>query len=70
MENKEIKAKLNANWAYFEIENDVITIKPVQDAAGSLSEYARNLKHGASIKQMKNKAWEKAVRENNGEQSS
>jgi AbrB family looped-hinge helix DNA binding protein len=64
---KEIRAKLNASAVYFEIQNDVITIKPVRDAAGSLSEYARNVKPGASIKQMKEKAWEEAVREKNGE---
>ncbi len=60
---KEIREKLKSNTIYFEVENDIIMIKPVQDAAGSLSEYARNAEPGLSMKQMKDKAWEEAVRE-------
>ena len=67
---KELRAKLNASSVYFEVENNVITIKPVRDAAGSLNEYARNSKPGASIKQMKDKAWEKVVREKADKKSS
>ena len=42
----------------------------VRDAAGSLREYARNVKPGVSMKQMKDKAWEVAVREKTGKKSS
>ncbi|MFA4835146.1 MAG: AbrB/MazE/SpoVT family DNA-binding domain-containing protein [Dehalococcoidia bacterium] len=67
---KEIREKLNSNTIYFEVENDIVMVKPVRDAAGSLSEYAGNAKPGISVKQMKDKAWEEAVREKNGKKSS
>ena len=41
----------------------------VRDAAGSLREYARNVKPGVSMKQMKDRAWEVAVREKTGKKS-
>ena len=55
---------------YFEIEDDAVMVKPVRDAAGSLSEYAGNIKPGVSMKQMKDRAWEVAVREKTGKKSS
>jgi len=55
---------------YFEIEDDTVMVKPVRDAAGSLSEYAGNIKPGVSMKQMKDRAWEVAVREKTGKKSS
>ena len=61
---------MNASAVYFEVENNVVTIKPVQDAAGSLSEYAPNVKSGVSMKHMKDRAWEEAVREKAGNKSS
>lgn len=67
---KEIREKLNANAVYFEIDDDTVLVKPVRDAAGSLSEYAGNLKPGVSMRQMKGKAWEAAVREKTGRKSS
>ena len=67
---KEIRARLNASAVYFEVEDDVITIKPVKNAAGSLSEYARNIKPGISMRQIKDKAWEEAVREKAGKRYS
>ena len=66
----EIRARLNATTVYFEIENDQIVIKPVRDAAGSLSEYAKNVEPGISEKQIKDQAWEEAVREKTGKKSS
>jgi AbrB family looped-hinge helix DNA binding protein len=60
---KEIRDILKANAVYFEVEDDTVMVKPVRDAAGSLQEYARNVKPGVSIKQMKEKAWEEAVSE-------
>jgi AbrB family looped-hinge helix DNA binding protein len=67
---KEIRAKLNATAVYFIVENGEIIIKPVQDAAGSLSEYARNINPGITMKQIKDKAWEEAVHEKAGQKSS
>ncbi len=67
---KEIRDKLKANAVYFEVEDDIVMVKPVRNAAGSLSEYAGNVKPGASMKQMKDKAWEVAVREKTGRKSS
>ena len=67
---KEIREKLNANSVYFEVEDDIVLVKPVRDAAGSLSEYAGNVKPGVSMRQMKDRAWEVAVREKTGKKSS
>ena len=67
---KEIREKLKANSVYFEVEDDIVMLKPVRDAAGSLSEYAGNVKPGVSMRQMKDRAWEVAVREKTGKKSS
>jgi AbrB family looped-hinge helix DNA binding protein len=67
---KEIREKLKANAVYFEVEDDTVMVKPVRDAAGSLREYAGNVKPGASMRQVKEKAWEVAVREKTGKKSS
>jgi len=67
---KEIREKLKSNAVYFEIEDDTVMVKPVRDAAGSLSEYAGNIKPGVSMKQMKDRVWEVAVREKTGKKSS
>ena len=66
---KEIRDKLKANAVYFEVEDDTVMIKPVRDAAGSLREFARNVKPGVSMKQIKDRAWEVAVREKTGKKS-
>ena len=60
---KEIREKLQTEAVYFEIEGNVITIKPVKDAAGSLRPFAQNFKPGTSTKKMKDLAWEEAVLE-------
>lgn len=67
---KEIREKLKSNTVYFEVEDDTVMVKPVRDAAGSLSEYAGNVKLGASMRQMKDKAWEVAVHEKIGRKTS
>lgn len=67
---KEIREKLKANAVYFEVEDDTVMVRPVRDAAGSLSEFAGNVKPGGTMKQMKDKAWEVAVREKTGKKSS
>jgi AbrB family looped-hinge helix DNA binding protein len=60
---KEIRARLNTSFVYFAVEGDVITIRPVLDAAGSLHEYAGNAPPGMTMSEIKEKAWEEAVRE-------
>lgn len=67
---KEVRDKLKANAVYFEVKDDIVMVKPVRNAAGSLREYAGNVKPGVSMKQMKDKAWEAAVREKTGKKSS
>jgi AbrB family looped-hinge helix DNA binding protein len=67
---KAIREKLKANSVYFEVEGDLVVVKPVRDAAASLREYAGNVKGDASMKQLKHKAWEVAVREKTGKKSS
>ncbi|MBI4687649.1 MAG: AbrB/MazE/SpoVT family DNA-binding domain-containing protein [Nitrospirae bacterium] len=67
---KEIRDKLKTNTVYFEVEDDTVTVKPVRDAAGSLREYAKNLRPDMTMKQMKDKAWGEAVREKTGKKSS
>ncbi|MBI5074273.1 MAG: AbrB/MazE/SpoVT family DNA-binding domain-containing protein [Nitrospirae bacterium] len=67
---KEIREKLKASAVYFEVENDTVMIRPVRDAAASLSEYTGSVRPGVSMKQMKDRAWEVAVREKTGKKSS
>jgi AbrB family looped-hinge helix DNA binding protein len=66
---KAIRDKLKANAVYFEVKDDIVMVRPVRDAAGSLREFAGNVKSGASMRQMKEKAWEEAVREKVGKKS-
>ncbi|NWF98935.1 MAG: AbrB/MazE/SpoVT family DNA-binding domain-containing protein [Nitrospirae bacterium] len=67
---KEIRERLKTNTVYFEIEGDTVIVKPVRDAAGSLSEYAKNVKPGTPMKKIKEMAWEEAVREKTRKKSS
>ncbi len=67
---KEIREKLKANAVYFEVEDDTVMVKPVRDTAGSLREYSGNVKQDASMRQVKEKAWEAAVRGKTGKKSS
>jgi AbrB family looped-hinge helix DNA binding protein len=67
---KEIREKLKTNAVYFEIVDDTVVVKAVKDAAGSLSEYAKNVKPGVSMRKIKEMAWEEAVREKTRKKSS
>jgi AbrB family looped-hinge helix DNA binding protein len=58
---KEIRERLKATAVYFEVINGEVVVRAVRDAAGSLSEYARNAPPGITIKQMKDRAWEEGV---------
>jgi AbrB family looped-hinge helix DNA binding protein len=60
---KEIRDLLKSSTVYFEVVDEKIVVKPVRDAAGSLSEYAKNVKPGLPLGRVKEKAWEEAVRE-------
>ena len=67
---KVIRERLKTSTVYFDVVDDTIMMKAVRDVAGSLHEYARNVKPGTSIKQIKEKAWEVAAREKAGRKSS
>jgi AbrB family looped-hinge helix DNA binding protein len=58
---KRIREILNATAVYFDVVNDEVVVRAVRDAAGSLSEYAGNVKPGTSMKRMKDRAWEETV---------
>lgn len=66
---KEIRERLKATAVYFEVIDDDVVVRAVKDAAGSLSEYSGNAKPDVSMKQMKDRAWEEAVREKAGKKS-
>ena len=66
---KEIRERLKATAVYFEVIGDDVVVRAVRDAAGSLSEYAGNVKTGVSMKQMKDRAWREAVHEKTGKKS-
>jgi len=54
---KKIREKLRADVVYFEVKDDIVMVKPVRDAAGSLREYAGKVKPGISMNKKRNKAW-------------
>ena len=60
---KKIRERLRTTAVYFEVVNEEVVVRAVRDAAGSLSEYARNVQPDVSIEQMKDRAWEEAVHE-------
>lgn len=66
---KEIRDRLKATSIYFEVINGEIVVRAVRDAAGALSKYAGNVEPGVSMKEIKDRAWEEAVREKTGKQS-
>jgi len=67
---KKIRDILKTNSVYFEIVNNNIVVRPVRDAAGSLSEYAKNVRAGIPFEKIKEKAWEEAIREKTSKKSS
>jgi AbrB family looped-hinge helix DNA binding protein len=66
---KQIRERLRANAVYFEVVNEEVVVRAVRDAAGSLSEYAKNVQPEVSMQQMKDRAWEEAVHEKTGKKS-
>ncbi len=67
---KEIRDRLKTNTIYFEVVNDDVIVRAVKDAAGSLSEYAKNVSPLTTIQQMKETAWGEAVHEKASQKSS
>jgi AbrB family looped-hinge helix DNA binding protein len=67
---KEIREKLRASTIYFDIVDDTIMVKAVRDVAGSLQPYAKNVKPGTPMKQIKEKAWEAVAHEKVSKKSS
>jgi len=67
---KEIRERLRTDAVYFEIINDTVVVRAVRDAAGSLSEYAKNVKPGTSMKKIKEMAWQEGIREKTRTKSS
>jgi len=66
---KKIRERLKATAVYFEVVNEEVVVRPVRDAAGSLGEYARNVRPDVYVEQMKDRAWEEAVHEKAGKKS-
>ncbi|SPJ15541.1 conserved hypothetical protein [Syntrophobacter sp. SbD2] len=66
---KEIRERLKVTAVYFAVIDNDVVVRPVRDAAGSLSEYAENVKPDVSMKQMKDRAWEEAVHGKAGNKS-
>ena len=64
---KEIRERLCTPAVYFELIDGNVVVRPLKDAAGSLSGYARNVKSDASMDELKEKAWEEAVYEKFGD---
>jgi len=67
---KEVRDVLQAEAVYFEVEGDLVLVRPARDASGALREYARNARSAATLKHMKTKAWVVAVREKARKKSS
>lgn len=59
---KEIREFLKTNIVSFDVVEGVVIIKPIRDAGGSLSKYAANTTEVKPFREMKEKAWEEAVR--------
>jgi AbrB family looped-hinge helix DNA binding protein len=67
---KEIRERLESDTIYFEVVDNMVVVRAVKDVAGSLREYAGNVKGRASMKKMKERAWEEAVHEKKIKKSS
>lgn len=65
---RKIREKLNSEVIEFDImENNNIVVRPVKSVAGSLSSYAK--KRSGSFGEIREKAWEKVVRERYGKKA-
>jgi len=60
---REIRKALNTNLIFFSVVNGVVTLRPVHDVGGALRAYAENATSTASSREIKDAAWEEAIRE-------
>lgn len=64
---RKIREILNSQVVEFEIVGNSVVMKPVKSVAGSLSSYAD--KTLGSFREVREKAWDKAVRERYGKKT-
>ncbi len=67
---KEIRKLLKSAVVNCDVVQSNVVIRPVLDTAGSLSEYAKNVKAGSSFKRLKDKSWEEVIRKKTGKKAS
>jgi AbrB family looped-hinge helix DNA binding protein len=63
---KEIRQMIKTNAVYFELKGEVVLMKPVPDAAGSLKEFAGRAQTKGSESRSREIAWEEAIHEKTG----
>jgi len=59
----EIRKALNTKLISFSVVDGVVILRPIHDIGGSLRSYAKNAASTASFSEVKEAAWEEAVRE-------
>jgi AbrB family looped-hinge helix DNA binding protein len=62
---REIRNILKTKLVSFSLVDGVVILRPVHDLGGSLQKYARNASSDTSFQQIREAAWEKAIREKN-----
>jgi AbrB family looped-hinge helix DNA binding protein len=60
---REIRKALNTNLISFSVVDGVVILRPIHDIGGSLRAYAKKEASTASFREIKEAAWEEAVRE-------
>jgi len=59
---KRIRDHLKSETVVFDVQDGVVVLQPVRDAAGALHKYARHATHD-DFKKLREQAWEDAVHE-------
>ena len=67
---KRVREVLRSSLVTFDISGDTVVLKPVRDAGGSLSEFAKNAPRNRSFEQLRDMAWEQEAQERNARKSS
>ena len=60
---REIRKALNSKLISFSVTDGVVILRPIHDVGGSLRAYAKNAQSKKSFREIKEAAWEEAVRE-------
>ncbi|OQW98466.1 MAG: hypothetical protein BWK74_04475 [Desulfobacteraceae bacterium A6] len=60
---REIREALKTKLISFSLLDGVVILRPIHDVGGSLRAYAKNAASTASFREVKEAAWEEAVRE-------